>query len=70
MMIDILNVVISCMRGRETYTRSKVKYTKKEIMQSTTLQGEEISLHAVATEDEAKEEVWAEAEEKLSIITM
>jgi hypothetical protein len=39
-----------------------VKYIKKEILHSTSLQGEENSLLAVDTEDE--EEVWAEAEDK------
>jgi hypothetical protein len=49
------------MRRRGTYTRSKVKYTKKELMHSTNLLGEEISLLAVATKDEEEEEVWVKA---------
>jgi hypothetical protein len=64
MMIGIAELMISYMKGRETYTRFKAKYNKKETLHSTTLWGEEISILAVATEDEDEEEVWAEAEEK------
>jgi hypothetical protein len=64
MMIGIVELMISCMKGRETYTRLKVKYNKRETLCSTPLQGEEISLLVVATEDEDEEEVWAEAEDK------
>jgi hypothetical protein len=63
-MIDIVELMISCMKVQETYTRFKVKYNKRETLHSTTLQGEEISLLVVATEDEDEEEVWVEAEEK------
>jgi hypothetical protein len=52
MMIEIVELMISCMKGRETYTRFKAKYNKKETLRSTTLWGEEISLLAVAIEDE------------------
>jgi hypothetical protein len=64
MMIEIVELTTSCMRGRETYTRFRVKYNKKEILCSTTLQGEEASLLVVDIEDEDEEEVWAEAEDK------
>jgi hypothetical protein len=64
MMIEIVELMISCMKGRETYTKFKVKYNKRETLRSTTLRGEEISLLAMATEDEDKEKVWAKAEEK------
>jgi hypothetical protein len=70
MMIEILELTISCMKGRGTYTRYEVKYTKKEIMHNTTLKGEEISLLAVAIEDEDEEEVWTKVKEKLSVITL
>jgi hypothetical protein len=63
-MIEILELTISCMRGHETYTRFKVKYNKKEILRSTTLQGEETSLLVVDTKDKDEEEEWAEAEDK------
>jgi hypothetical protein len=62
MMIRIVELMISCMKGQETYTRFKAKYNKRETLHSTTLQGEKISLLAVATEEE--EEVWAKAEDK------
>ena len=68
MMIKIVELTISCMRGRGTYTRSKVKYTKKEIMHSIILQEEKVSTLAVDTKEEEEEEVWAEVEEKLSTI--
>jgi hypothetical protein len=64
MMIRMVEIMISCMKGRETYTRFKAKYNKKETLCSTTLQGEEISLLAVATEDEEEEEVWVESKDK------
>jgi hypothetical protein len=67
-MIKIVELTISCMRGRGTYTRSKAKYTKKEIMHSIILQEDEVSILAVDKEDEDEEEVWVEVEEKLSVI--
>jgi hypothetical protein len=63
-MIDIVYLMISCMKGRETYTRFNSKYNKKETLYSTTLQGEGTSILVVDTEDKDEEEVWAEAEEK------
>jgi hypothetical protein len=64
MMIGIVELMISCMKGRETYTRFKVKYNKRETLRNTILWEEEISLLAVTTEDEDEEEVWAKAEDK------
>jgi hypothetical protein len=64
MMIEIVEVIISCMKGRETYTKFKVKYNNRETLHSTTLWGEEISLLVVAIEDEDEEDVWAKAEDK------
>jgi hypothetical protein len=64
MMIEIVDLMISCMKGRETYTRFKAKYNKKETLYSTTLRGEETSILAVGTKDEDEEEVWAKAEDK------
>jgi hypothetical protein len=52
------------MKDQETYTRFKVKYTKKETMHSIILQEEEVSILVVDKEDEDKEEVWVKAEEK------
>ena len=62
MMINIVELKISCMRGRGTYTRFKAKYSKKETLRNTTLQGEETSILVVDIEDE--EEVWSEDEDK------
>jgi hypothetical protein len=44
MMIGIVGLMISCMKGQETYIISKVKYIKKEMLRSITLLGEETSI--------------------------
>jgi hypothetical protein len=65
MMIKIVELMISCMKGLETYERFKARYNKKETLHSTTLRGEETSIIMVDTEEEEEEEeVWAEAEDK------
>jgi hypothetical protein len=64
MMIEIVELMISCMKDREIYIRSKVKYIKKETLRSITPQEEETSILAVDSEDEDEEEVWVEAEDK------
>jgi hypothetical protein len=64
MMIEIVELMISCMKYQETYTRSKVKYIKKETMCSITPQEEENSILVVDTEEEDEEEEWAEVEDK------
>jgi hypothetical protein len=64
MMIGIVELMISCMKGREKYTKFKAKYNKRETLCSKTLRGEEISLLTVAIEEEEEEEVWAKAEDK------
>jgi hypothetical protein len=64
MMIEIVDLTISCMSGQGTYTRFKVKYNKKETLHSTILPGEETSILTVDKEDEDEEEVWAEDEDK------
>jgi hypothetical protein len=69
MMIGIVGIMISCMKGQETYIISKVKYNKKETLHSTTLQEEETSILTVDSEEEDKEEEWVEAEERSSVIT-
>jgi hypothetical protein len=69
MMIGIVGLMTSCMKGQETYTRFKAKYNKKETLRSITLQGEETSILAVDSEDEDEEEVWAEAEDRSSVTT-
>jgi hypothetical protein len=54
--------MISCLKHREIYTRSKAKYIKKETMCNINPQEEETSILVVDTEDE--EEEWVEAEDK------
>jgi hypothetical protein len=43
-MIGIVGLMISCMKGQETYIISKAKYIKKEMLRSITLLGEETSI--------------------------
>jgi hypothetical protein len=50
-MVEIVELMISCMKGRGTYTRFKEKYSKKETLHSTTLRGEKTSILMVDTED-------------------
>jgi hypothetical protein len=64
MMIGIVGLTISCMKGRETYIRFKAKYNKKETLCSITLLGEETSILAVDSEEEDEEEEWVEAEDR------
>jgi hypothetical protein len=63
MMIETVGPMTSCMKGQEMYTRSKVKYIKKETMHNITPREEENSIPMVDSEDENKEEVWFEAED-------
>jgi hypothetical protein len=64
MIIDIVELMISCMKNREIYIRSKAKYIKKETLCSINPQEEETSILMVDSEEEEEEEVWVEAEEK------
>jgi hypothetical protein len=64
MMIGIVGLTISCMKGQETYTKFKANYNNKETLRSITPLGEETSILAVDSEEEEEEEVWVEAEEK------
>jgi hypothetical protein len=70
MMIEIVGLTISCIKGQETYTRFKVEYNKKETLRSITLLGEETSILAVDSEEEDEEEEWVEAEDRSSVITV
>jgi hypothetical protein len=56
MMIEIVELMISCMKYREIYTRSKAKYIKKETLHSITPQEEETSILMVDSEEEDEEE--------------
>jgi hypothetical protein len=64
MMIGIVGLTISCMKGQETYTKFKAKYNKKETLRSITPRGEETSILAVDSEDEEEEKVLSEAEDR------
>jgi hypothetical protein len=57
MMIGIVGLSISSMKGRETYIIFKEKYNKKETICSTTRVGEETSILMVDSEEDEKEEV-------------
>jgi hypothetical protein len=64
MMIGIVGLTISCMKGQEKYTKFKVKYNKRETLCSITPLGEETSILTVDSEDKDEEEVWVEAEDR------
>jgi hypothetical protein len=64
MMIDIVGLTISCMKGPDTYTKFKEKYNKKEKLRIITPLGKETSILMVDLEEEEEEEVWVEAEYK------
>jgi hypothetical protein len=64
MIIEIVGLTISCMKGQETYTKFKVKYNKKETLHSITLLGEANSILMVDSEEEDDEEEWVEAEDR------
>jgi hypothetical protein len=66
MMIGIVGLMISCMKGQETYKKFKVKYSKKETLHSITSLGEETSILIVDSEDEDedKQKVWVEVEDR------
>jgi hypothetical protein len=63
MMIGIVGLTISCMKGQGIYTRFKVKYSK-ETLRNITLLGDENSTLMVDSEEEEEEEVWVEVEER------
>jgi hypothetical protein len=69
MMIGIVGLTISCMKGQETYIRFKVKYNKKETLRSINLLGEETSILVEDLEEEDEEEEWFEADDRSSVIT-
>jgi hypothetical protein len=64
MMIGIVELTISCMKGQEIYTKFKVKYNKKETLRSIILHGDEISTLAVVSEEEEEEEVSIEVKDR------
>jgi hypothetical protein len=64
MMVGIVGLTISCMKGQGIHTRFKVKYNKKETLRSITPLGEETSTLMVDSEEEEEEEVWVEVEDR------
>jgi hypothetical protein len=68
MMIGIVGLTISCMKGQGIYTKFKAKYSKKETPRSIIPQEEETSTLAVDSEEEDEEEVWVAVEAKSFVI--
>jgi hypothetical protein len=64
MMIGIVGLTISCMKGQGIYTKSKEKYNKKETLHSITPLGEETSTFMVDSEDEEEEDIWVKVEDR------
>ena len=60
----------SCMKYQETHIGFKVKYNRKEILRSLTLQEEETSTLVVDSEEEDEEEAWVEVEVRSFVITV
>jgi hypothetical protein len=67
MMIGIVGLMKSCMKGQDTYTKFKANYNKKETLCSITPLGEETSTLVVDSEEEEEEEVWVEAKDRSSV---
>ena len=64
MMIGIVGLTISCMKGQGIYTIFKAKYNKKETLHNKNPLGEETSTLVVDFEEEEEEEVWVKVEER------
>jgi hypothetical protein len=64
MMIGIVGLMISCIKGQGIYTRFKVKYNKKETLHSITPLGEENSTLMVDSKVEEEEEVCVKVKER------
>jgi hypothetical protein len=63
MMIGIVRLTTSCMKGQGICTKFKAKYSKKETLRSITPLGEETSILVVDSEEEEEEEVWFRVED-------
>jgi hypothetical protein len=68
-MIGIIELMNSCTKGQETYTKFKVKYNKKETLRSITPLREETLTLVMDLEDEEEEEVWVKAEDRSFVTT-
>jgi hypothetical protein len=64
MMIRIVGIMTSFMKGQGIYTKFKVKYSKKETLHSIILQEEETSTLVVDSEEEDEEEVWVKVKDR------
>jgi hypothetical protein len=64
MMIGILGLMTSCIKGQGIYTILKVNYNKKETLCSITTLGEETSTLVVDSEEEEEEEAWVKVEDR------
>jgi hypothetical protein len=64
MMIGIVGLMNSYMKGQGIYTKFKVKYNKKEELRSITPLGEETSTLVVDSKEEEEKEVWVEVEDR------
>jgi hypothetical protein len=65
MLIGIVGLMTSCMKGQGIYTKFKAKYRQKEALCSITLVGEETSTLVVdSKEEEEEEEVWVLVEDR------
>jgi hypothetical protein len=69
MMISILGLMTSCIKGQGIYTKFNAKYNKKETLCSIILQEEETSTLMVDSEAEDEEEVWVKVEDRSSVTT-
>jgi hypothetical protein len=65
-----VGLMTSCMKDQETHIGFKAKYSRKEILHSLTLQGEETSNLMVDLEEEEEEEAWVKVEVRSFFITM
>jgi hypothetical protein len=64
MMIGILGIIISCIKGQLIYTKFNLKYIKKETLRSITPLGEETSTLVLDFNEDEEEEVWIEIKDR------
>jgi hypothetical protein len=69
MMIGIVGLMTSCMKGQGIYKNLKAKYNKKETLHSIIPLEEETSTLAVDSEEEEEEEAWVKVKVKSFFIT-
>ena len=69
MMRNIVELMISFMKGQEIHIGFKERCNKREILRSLIPQEEETSTLAVDLEEEDEEEAWVEVEVRSFLIT-